>query len=122
MALKTNYGIRFERLWKEYPRKVAKGAAFKAFEKLNLSDEDVEELVEHVMLRCRVDAKWVEGKYIPHLATFLNQHRWNDEYQRIKRTAPSHRDFQPEPEPFSQPASEATVRAALEEAKRGLLH
>lgn len=84
MGLKQDYGYDFERFWKVYPVKVNKGTAFKAFQKLKLSSEDVDELIAHLEERKKKDAKWVEGKYVPHCATFLNGHRWEDEYQKTK--------------------------------------
>jgi len=83
MALKIDYGYDFERFWREYPKKVGKGDAHRAFKQLKLSTEDVNELVLHLERRKREDAKWIEGKYIPNPGTFLRQHRWEDDYPRV---------------------------------------
>lgn len=85
MGLNIDYGYDFERFWKSYPRKVNKGQAYKAFQKLKLSTKDVDELVMHLERRKKDDAKWVEGKFIPHAASFLNGHRWLDDYEKVKR-------------------------------------
>lgn len=89
MGLRFDYPYQFERLWRVYPLKVQKLPAFKAFEKLKLSDPEVDELILHVEERKRCDLQWLkDGKgrsFIPHLATFLNQRRWEDEYRRTRR-------------------------------------
>jgi len=87
--VKINYPYDFQRLWSAYPLKVGKGAALRAFEKLKPDSEDVDELILHLEERKKYDAKWVEGKYIPHLSSWLNGHRWEDEYQRVRPSAPA---------------------------------
>jgi len=83
MPLKQTYSYEFERFWKSYPRKVNKGQAWKAFEKMKFTALDVDELVAHLEERKKFDAKWLEGKFVPHAASFINGHRWEDEYQRV---------------------------------------
>jgi len=84
-----DYGYQFERFWKEVPLKVGKGAAFRAWNNIvkhwdggEASFADM--LVQHLIERKRTDAKWIEGRYIPQPATFLNGHRWEDEYVRAR--------------------------------------
>lgn len=70
-------GVFFEEWWKHYPRKVAKGAARRAFAKA-LKKTDLETLTTTVQ---RFAAK-IAGKdpeLIPHAATWLNAERWGDE-------------------------------------------
>lgn len=67
----------FEEWWQHYPRKVAKGAARRAFAKA-LKQTDIESLTNSVQ---RFAAK-VAGKdpeLIPHASTWLNAERWGDE-------------------------------------------
>jgi len=118
MGLKQEYSHDFERFWREYPRKVNKGAAWKAWQRLKLSSEDVDELVLHLERRKREDAKWIEGKFIPHAASFLNGQRWEDEYERVRQHW-TQRQATPEPEP-EEPryASPETVQRELEKLKR----
>lgn len=123
MPLRNNYTADFERFWAAYPRqgKVSKGAAFKAFEKLKLTSEEVDELVLYLERRKRDDVKWVEGKYIPHATSFLNQHRWEDEYQRIRQHwTQREKPQQAKPEEVVRRADPADVRRMLKET--GLLH
>lgn len=70
----------FERLWEAYPKKKAKDAAAKAFAKRR-----PDEALLARMLAAVADQKnsrdWVKdgGQFIPHLATWLNEGRWQDE-------------------------------------------
>lgn len=68
----------FEFLWKKYPKKAGKLMARKAFQKVKLSD--------YLMIADKVEKHkrsegWTKdaGKYVPHLSTWLNQERWDDE-------------------------------------------
>ena len=89
MSLRFEYPYDFERLWRHYPNQAGKFPAYKAFQKLKLSADDVDTLVAHVEKRCKEDLKWIGDhngkKYIPMMATFLNQHRWEDDYPRAKK-------------------------------------
>jgi len=66
----------FERFWNEYPKKVGKAAALKAFAKVTVP---VSVLIEAVRAQAR-SAQWTKdnGQYIPNPATWLNQGRWED--------------------------------------------
>lgn len=71
------YTDEFEAWWKTYPRRVGKGAAAKAYAK-------AVKLIDRERLTAITEryAKSVEGsdeKFIPHPATWLNEHRFNDE-------------------------------------------
>jgi hypothetical protein len=118
--MKIDYPYDFQRLWKAYPLKVNKGAALRAFEKLKPNTEDVDSLIEHLEERKRLDAKWIEGKYIPHLSSWLNGHRWEDAYPKVRKTSPSHKPFQAEEVPY-RPADPEMVRRELD-ALRKTLH
>ena len=67
----------FGQLWSLYPRKVGKGQAKKAF-KTASKKKDFYDLLPKLMEYVQT----LEGKdkqYIPHLATWLNGERWEDE-------------------------------------------
>jgi hypothetical protein len=72
----------FERLWKCYPRKTAKGSARRAFDRVMRRDDapTVDVLISAVE---RYAAAFGSGKtdiaYCAHLATWLNGERWSDE-------------------------------------------
>ena len=73
-------GEAFEKFWESYPRKTAKQAARKAFDKLH---------VDEVLLNAMLDAldwqkqtpNWKKdnGQFVPYPSTWLNNHRWEDE-------------------------------------------
>lgn len=79
----------FEKLWKLYPRKVAKQNAVKQFEKKvrGLSEEEVRAVssVVYAKLKKRM-AYWEENeteeKYIPHFASFLNAEIENSKHYK----------------------------------------
>lgn len=70
----------FDRFWAAYPRKVAKAAAWKAWEKLKPSGELLTTILTAVDEQ-RGSRQWQRdnGQYIPHPASWLNQGRWSDE-------------------------------------------
>lgn len=68
----------FETVWKQYPRKVAKGAAWRAWQKVMESSEPP---ALDVLIRS-VDAyakSITEMRYCAHMATWLTQQRWLDD-------------------------------------------
>ena len=68
----------FATFWELYPKKVAKGAAIKAWQKLNKNDqaEVLEALPNHLKYW---QVKGTEKEFIPYPASWLNQMRWLDE-------------------------------------------
>lgn len=73
---------RFARFWDDYPRKVGKGAAEKAWKKLNPSETLTEDILSAIAAQ-KKSRQWLRdgGQYIPNPATWLNQHRWEDDLQ-----------------------------------------
>jgi len=71
---------RFSEFWEVYPRKTGKGAAEKAFEKINPSKDLLDTMIRAVRAAC-MSRQWQKdnGDYIPNPATWLNQKRWEDE-------------------------------------------
>jgi hypothetical protein len=64
----------FLEFWKCYPRKIGKGAAMRSWAK-SIKIETPENILAAVARQA-----WpADPKYIPHPATWLNQHRWADE-------------------------------------------
>jgi hypothetical protein len=70
----------FDTVWAYYPRKVGKGAARKAFAKISPSAELVQKMLDAIKWQ-RNQPQWQKdsGAFIPHLATWLHQERWDDE-------------------------------------------
>lgn len=70
----------FEEFWKAYPKKKAKEAARKAWDKLKPDEALGKAIIKAVMNECNSkDWKKDGGKYIPYPATYLNGKRWEDE-------------------------------------------
>jgi predicted transcriptional regulator len=70
-----NYSESFENFWKLYPRKIAKGNAEKAWEKINPDEKLVADIVAAI---AKQKPTWTDPKFIPHPATWLNGKRWLD--------------------------------------------
>ena len=81
--------MEFQTFWGLYPKKVAKGAAIKAWQKLNQAEriEAVEALPNHLKYW---KFKGTEKEFIPFPATWLNQMRYLDEldFEPTKPTKP----------------------------------
>lgn len=71
---------RFDKFWEEYPLKYAKAKALAAFNKIDPDDQLLETMLEAVRKQKETD-QWKKdgGQFIPYPATWLNQHRWEDE-------------------------------------------
>jgi len=77
----TKYTPEFERFWRAYPRKTAKGPAFKSWQK-NVDETDAfmsKAVIDDLEKRTRL--KWwpFDTTKIPHAATWINQERYLDE-------------------------------------------
>jgi len=68
----------FESFWTEYPRKIGKQGARKAYEKALKSADPPEILAGLRRSANRWNAEKTEEKFIPHCSTWLNQGRWAD--------------------------------------------
>lgn len=77
-ALASATADRFERFWKAYPRKVAKGAAQAIWRRLDPSEDLTATMLRAVARQSQSD-QWQNPKFIPHPTTWLNQGRWQDE-------------------------------------------
>lgn len=79
---RAEYSELFERFWSAYPKKVAKGTASKAFEKLRPDESLLQDILTALdWQKCTEQWKQNGGKYIPHPASYLNGRRWEDERQ-----------------------------------------
>jgi uncharacterized protein YdaU (DUF1376 family) len=67
----------FDRFWDAYPRKEAKGAALKAWEKA-LTKAPADAIIDRVT-RWKVSKAFPEKQYVPLPASWLNAERWSDE-------------------------------------------
>lgn len=80
------YPAEFEEWWEHYPKgsKVGKGAAARAWKRLGAARPPTRDLVAALGRQKSRDPKWrpdprTGETYIPNPATWLNQHRWEDD-------------------------------------------
>ena len=73
-------GSEFERFWFSYPRHTARKKAEEAWQKLD-PNPDLQTVILAAIEAQKQWPQWTKekGEYIPHPATWLNQHRWKDE-------------------------------------------
>ena len=71
--------------WEVYPKKVAKQAAVKAWQKLKPGEELTAIIVESVKQQTHSE-QWSKdnGRFIPYPATWLNGERWKDEAEQTE--------------------------------------
>lgn len=75
---------KFNIFWNEYPKRVGKEKAKKAFFKTCLDDVVFSEMLEALnKFKMTSDWKKEKGQYIPYPASWLNQKRWEDEFNFV---------------------------------------
>lgn len=72
----------FEGWWKEYPKKLAKGDARKAWLQTAKIRPSTAKLIKAVIV-ARTTEQWTKdgGQFIPYPATWLRQERWEDVHE-----------------------------------------
>lgn len=83
------YSLPFSAFWSLYPRKVGKDAAWRAWQKLKLTQEDCTVIAAALEWQKKSE-QWTRegGQYIPHPSTYLNAGRWKDEQPGVGVEAP----------------------------------
>lgn len=78
-------GNLFDVFWTVYPRKVGRGAAEKAFERINPDKQTLDRMIQAIDQQ-RCSAQWQRdgGQYIPNPATWLSQRRWEDDLTTVQ--------------------------------------
>lgn len=73
------YSDSFLAFWKAYPKKIGKGAAWKAWSKSN-GKPPIEQIISSIQSHIQTE-QWLKdnGQYIPNPQTYINQRRWDDE-------------------------------------------
>lgn len=79
---KTLAERRFDEFWAAYPKKVGKKAARSSWNKIK-PDAELHDKIMTAIGRARVTDQWQRenGRFIPNPTTWLNQGRWDDEYE-----------------------------------------
>lgn len=75
----------FDLLWAQYANKSNRLAALKAYRKLAPSTDLLDEMLAAIAVQQKSKA-WIDG-YVPHLSTWINGKRWEDEVMARGRTA-----------------------------------
>lgn len=75
-----DYAPDFEAAWKVYPRKDGKRKAFAAWQKAKKRGMPVADMPAHIDARA-YEPDWLkdDGRYVPHMASWLNADGWLDE-------------------------------------------
>jgi hypothetical protein len=76
----------FDKFWIAYPKKIGKGAALKAWNKIHPTNGTFEKIIKSLLWQ-RKSEQWTsdKGQYIPNPSTYLNQSRWEDEPLLIQK-------------------------------------
>ena len=98
---------RFLKFWAAYPKRVAKTAAVKAFEKLK-PDDELLDIMLIAIGKQKNSEQWTKdgGQFIPYPATWINERRWEDDWkpqagpklQTVRAQEYEQRDYQEEHE------------------------
>jgi len=110
----------FEKFWQAYPKKVGKKAAEAAWKRCR-PNKELQERILIAVVKAKVTEQWAKegGRYIPNPATWLNQGRWEDEYEPAPRQAHVGR-IKPESSPAGGKYDEIeAIRRRLERQKGG---
>ena len=108
----------FELFWKEYPRKIGKGKAIKAFNQSlkakenGYTNETFIDMLITAVKAVKKTEQWNKdnGQFIPHPSTWLNEQRWLDEIKentdaKIKGIRSSSRRL-PDRDKYTEPYSD----------------
>lgn len=78
--------VPFDDFWEAYPNKVGKASAKTKYEK-KVKDLATHNLIMKDLEKRKYFHEWIKdgGRYIPHPTTYLNNERWNDEYQTTQQ-------------------------------------
>lgn len=79
----------FDTFWVQYPKKVAKKDARKAWDKIKPSEELLNTMLAAIEAQ-KQSKQWIEG-YVPNPATWLNGERWNDVEDKPQSVNPQRR-------------------------------
>lgn len=76
IPINKEYIDRFDIFWKQYPRKVAKPNALKAWKRIKPDDDLLKKMLAAINSQGLSSR---EIQFVPHPASWLNAERWNDE-------------------------------------------
>lgn len=71
---------RFAAFWEHYPKKVGKQDAQRAWKRIDPDDELTDRILHAVEEAKQKDSRFLEERYTPHPASWLNAGSWDDEF------------------------------------------
>lgn len=81
--VQTELDAMFDDFWRAYPRKTDKLPARRAFKRVCKTREMLATLLA-ALAEHKQTAQWQTPRLIPHAATWLNQHRWEDDLTTLQ--------------------------------------
>lgn len=82
------YSDDFLEFWQHYPRRQGKGTAQQAFDKVIAQGADVDEIIEAARrFAMLVKVQQTEARFVALPSTWLNQWRFDDDYEQLIKTA-----------------------------------
>lgn len=83
----TDTCTEFDTFWTSYPKKVGKGAARKAWQKIKPNAELRDKMLAALETQKKSE-QWTKenGQFVPHASTWLNQERWDDEVEAVEES------------------------------------
>jgi phage replication O-like protein O len=75
---KDIYTSNFISFWTAYPKKVGKGAAFKAYQNIKTPRPSLSIILKSIESQNKTE-QWQNKQFIPHPSTWINERRWEDE-------------------------------------------
>lgn len=78
---------RFARFWKMYPKKQGRAASEKSWQKIKMTDELYETIIQALAIQSQ-SKDWTKenGQYVPNGSTWLNGKRWEDEVKQSSKS------------------------------------
>ena len=78
----------FDKFWQEYPKKQGKLMASRSWKKSSPTEKKYAAIMKGLRA-AKASEQWTKdrGKYIPMASTWLNQERWEDEYEQEERSS-----------------------------------
>jgi hypothetical protein len=90
-----NQSEMFDVFWSEYPRRIAKKDAIKAWMRLKITAELFDEILIAVRDQRRITWAETSINFIPYPASWLNGERWADDVPEFVELHPISRDAAP---------------------------
>lgn len=82
----------FDKLWNEYGKKVGKAPALRSWKRLSKKERNL--VTEHIVKYLENHRTADKLKFLPHLSTYLNQRRWEEELPYESETKDSDKGWE----------------------------